>query len=196
MIQIVLADDHLVIRHELKRLLAQEPEWKVSAEAGDGLEAVRLVVELQPHVLVTDLALPGLHGLEVTRRVHRQSARTRVIVSSLHADEPYIRQALHNGALAYVRKDEVGQHLLPAIRSALAGNIYLSPSLAEMAARLVPRQRSQPVRGTYGSLNPQERFVLQLMAQGYTDAEIAWLGLQTQAELTALAAKTGLRTPS
>lgn len=133
MVHIVLVDDHSVVRQKLKLLLAQEPDWQVSAEAGDGLEAVRMVNELKPEVLVTDLALPSLHGLEVARRVHRESAGTRMVIVSIHADETYLRQALRHGVLGYVRKDEVGRHLLPAIRAVLLGNRYLSPALAELA---------------------------------------------------------------
>ena len=210
MIRIVLAEDHAAIRQKLKRLLAQESDWQVSAETGNGLEAVRLVSQFRPEVLVTDMGLPGLHGLEVVRRVHRNSSRTRVVVVSIHDDEQYVRQALRNGALAYVRKDEVGQRLLPAIHSALAGKCYLSSALAELAAS--PDTRQPQLRlDAYDSLKSRERSVLQLMAQGYADAEIALhlrlttalagrlrfflmrrLGLQTQADLTALARKMGL----
>lgn len=211
MITIILADDHLVIRQKLKRLLAQEPAWRVSAEAGDGLEAVRLTKEVKPDVLVTDLALPGLHGLQVTRRVHRQSLRTRIIVVSIHADEQYVRQAARNGALGYVRKDEVGQHLLPAIRSALAGKPYLSPSVVELAASPVTNREFQFAADTYESLNPRERSAFQLIAQGCTDAVLASrlrstlararllrarlmhrLSLQTHAEIAAFAREIGL----
>ena len=133
MIKVIFADDHLVIRQQLKRLLAREPEWQVSGEADDGLEAVRLAAELKPDVVVTDLALPGLHGLEVVRRVHWQSSSIHIVVVSIHVDEQYVRQALLNGALGFVCKDEVGRHLLPAIRATLAGKRYLSPSLRQMS---------------------------------------------------------------
>lgn len=211
MIRIVLAEDHAAIRQKLKRLLAQESNWQVSAETGNGLQVVRLVSQIKPDVLVTDLGLPGLHGLEVVRRVHRNSSRTRIVVASIHDDEQYVRQAVRNGALGYVRKDEVGRHLLPAIRSALAGKCYLSSSLAELAASPGTKQPSQLRLEAYDSLKSRERSALRLMAAGYTDAEIAShlqltatlagrlrfflmrrLGLQTQTELTALARKKGL----
>ena len=133
MIRIIFADDHLVVRQQLKRVLTKEPTWQVIGEAVDGIEAVRLAVELKPDVVVTDLALPGLHGLEVIKRIHRQSASIRIIAVSIHADEQYVRQAFSNGALGFVGKDEVGQHLLPAIRATLAGKRYLSPSLRQMS---------------------------------------------------------------
>ncbi|HTO04394.1 MAG TPA: response regulator transcription factor [Opitutus sp.] len=129
----LFADDHLVVRQQLKRLLAKEPGWQVIGEADDGIEAVRLVSALKPDVVVTDLALPGLHGLEVIQRVHRQSSSIRIVVVSIHADEQYVRQALSNGAMAFVSKDEVGQHLLPAIRATLAGKRYPSPSLRQLS---------------------------------------------------------------
>jgi DNA-binding NarL/FixJ family response regulator len=148
MIRVVLADDHRLVRQKLKRLLGREAGWQVVAEAADGLQAVRLVRQLKPDVLVTDLTLPGLHGLQVMRRVHRQSLRTRIVVVSIHDDEQYVRQALRNGALGYVRKEEVGQHLLPAVRSALAGERYLSPSFAELASLPAAKPRCRGSPGT------------------------------------------------
>ena len=136
MVRILLAEDHSVMRQRLKRLLGGDPEFQLVAETGDGLEAVRLAVDLTPDVLVTDLAMPGLHGLEVTRRVREQAPRTRIVIVSIYADEPYVVEAFRNGALAFVRKDESGRHLIPAIRAVLAGRRYLSPSLADFASRL------------------------------------------------------------
>jgi two-component system, NarL family, response regulator NreC len=218
MINIILADDHQVIRQKIRHLLAQEPAWQVSAETDDGLEAVRLVKELKPDVLVTDLAMPGLHGLQVMRRIQRQSPRPRVVVVSIHDDEQYVRQALRNGALGYVRKEEVRQHLLPAIRSALLGNVYLSPSLAEMAPLPAGKRRSSPAPDADGaskSLSPRDRSFLLLVSQGYTDTEIAFhlrltiaraehlrsqlmrrLHLRTDVELATLVSKLGLAEPA
>ena len=133
MIQIILAEDHRVIRQQLKLILARQPDWNVAGEADDGLEAVRLTAELKPDVLITDLALPGLHGLEVIRRVREQSASTRIVVVSIHVDEQYVRQALLDGGFGYVCKEEAGQHLVPAIRAALEGKRYLSPMLPELS---------------------------------------------------------------
>lgn len=147
MIKIIIVDDHLVVRQQLKRLLATEPDWQVSGEADDGLKAVRLAAELKPDVVVTDLALPGLHGLEVIVRIHRQSSAIRIVVVSIHADEQYVRQALLNGALGFVGKDELGRHLLPAIRATLVGRRYLSPALRQMSdaefAALVRQRRAE-----------------------------------------------------
>lgn len=130
MTSVLLVDDHPLIRQTLRRLLIQESDWQVIAEAEDGLAAVQLNDTWRPDVVVTDLTLPGLSGLQVIRRIHEQSRRTRIIVVSSHVDEPYVRQALSNGASGYVAKDEAGRHLLPAIRASLQNVRYLSPSLA------------------------------------------------------------------
>jgi DNA-binding NarL/FixJ family response regulator len=139
---VLLVDDHPLIRQTLRRLLVREPDWQVIAEAEDGLAAVQLNDMFRPDVVVTDLTLPGLSGLEVIRRIHEQSRRTRIIVVSSHVDEQYVRQALSNGASGYVGKDEAGRHLLPAIRAALQNALYLSPSLAGNVGPLDRRSAS------------------------------------------------------
>ncbi len=108
-------------------MLAQHPEFEVIGEAGDGLAALELVTQLRPDLLICDLSMPGLHGLEVTRRTRSASAGTRVIVLSVHADEPYLVQALGCGASGYVLKSAGSEHLFSAIDAALHGLRYLSP---------------------------------------------------------------------
>ena len=124
---IILADDHPSVRNGLKKLLTQHPGFDVVGEAGDGLAAIELVTRLRPDLLICDLSMPGLHGLEVTRRALAASTGTRVIVLSVHADEPYLVQALGCGASGYVLKSASSDHLLDAIRAALSGGRYLSP---------------------------------------------------------------------
>jgi len=211
MARILLAEDHSEMRQRLKRLLAQEPEFQLVADTGDGLEAARLTLELTPDVLVTDLAMPSLHGLEVTRRVRQQAPHICIVIVSIHADEPYVVEAFRQGARGYVRKDEVGRHLVPAIRAVLAGKPYLSPSLADLAAQLTNGRSFRAEPAPVASLRYRNRSVLQLAAQGYTDAEIAFylklasdqaarlrarlmrnLGLRTHAELIAFARNNGL----
>jgi DNA-binding NarL/FixJ family response regulator len=211
MIRVVLADDHRLVRQKLKRLLGGEAGWQVVGEAADGLQAVRLVRQLKPDVLVTDLTLPGLHGLEVTRRVHRHRAPTRIVVVSIHADEAYVRQALRHGARAYVHKDEVGRHLLPAIRAVLKGARYLSPALAALTVRPAKRKAGPDAAAPSEAFDRRARALLQLAAQGCTDREIAFhlrltesgaarlrlrlfrrLGARTEEEFIALARKLRL----
>ena len=124
---IVLADDHPSVRCGLKRVLAQHPEFEVVGEAGDGLAALALINNLHPDLLICDLSMPGLHGLELTRRTRSASAGTRIIVFSVHADEPYLVQALGCGASGYVLKSASSVHLFNAMRAALNGLRYLSP---------------------------------------------------------------------
>jgi DNA-binding NarL/FixJ family response regulator len=130
MITIALAEDHHLVRQGFKLVLTAESDFKLVGEAADGLEAVQLVQKKLPNVLLLDLMIPRLHGLEVTRQVHRDSPGTKVIILSMHADEPYVMEALRNGALGYVLKDCTAADLVLAVRTVVAGRRYLSPVLA------------------------------------------------------------------
>jgi len=123
----VLADDHGVVRESLKKLLAQESDLHLIGESGDGLEVFEMVKRLQPDVLVTDLMMPGLNGLEVIRRVRLACPDTRIVAVSVNTDDPYVEGAFTCGANAYVLKAACGRHLIPAVRAALAGERYISP---------------------------------------------------------------------
>ena len=133
MINIVLADDHHVVRQGLRALLVAEPDFKVVGEASDGLEAVRLVDSVKPDVLVVDLMMAGLNGLEVTRQVSRLSPKTRIVILSMYGNEAYVLEALRAGAKAYVLKESTTGELVLAIRQAAAGHRYLSLPLSENA---------------------------------------------------------------
>jgi CheY-like chemotaxis protein len=124
---VVLADDHPSVRNGLKRLLAQQEDFAVVGETGDGLEALALVTLFRPTLLICDLSMPGLHGLELTRTVRAVCPATRVVILSVHADEPYPVRALELGASGYVLKSASSGHLLAAIRAAARGERYLSP---------------------------------------------------------------------
>jgi CheY-like chemotaxis protein len=128
---IVLADDHAVVRQTLKRLLNQQADLHLVGESSNGLETLSLVKQFQPDLLVTDLMMPGMNGLEVTRRIRLSYPGTRIVVVSVNADEPYVTGAMRCGANAFVLKTSCGRHLLPAVRAVLAGESYLSPPLRE-----------------------------------------------------------------
>ncbi|MBI2875306.1 MAG: response regulator transcription factor [Candidatus Tectomicrobia bacterium] len=208
---IVLVDDHPVVRQGLRALLEAEPGFRVIGEAGEGVEAVQLVERLQPDVLVLDLMIPGLNGLEVTRQVSRRSSRTRVVILSMHANEAYVLEALRNGALGYVLKDAGATELLRAVREVAAGRRYLSPPLSERAIEIYVQKTDAAPLDLYETLTTREREVLQLAAEGYSATEIAdrlsissrtvethranlmrKLGLRTQTDLIRYALRRGI----
>ncbi len=213
MITIVLADDHQVVRKGIRALLEMEPDFQIIGETGDGLEAVQLTIRLRPDVLVLDLMMPGLNGIDVTRQVTRQVPQTRVVLLSMYAGEDYVLEALRNGASGYVLKDASISELIQAIREAVAGRRYLSPPLAERAIDAYVRQTQESALDPYETLSDREREVLHLAAEGLTSAEIAErlslsprtvethrssmmrkLGLRTQTDLVRYAIRKGIIT--
>lgn len=170
---IVLADDHHIVRQGLRSLLEAEPDFSVVGETGDGLETAQLVERLQPHVLVLDLMMPGLSGLEVTRRVSRRSPQTRIVILSMHADEAHVLEALRVGAAAYVLKESTAAELVRAVREAAAGRRYLSPPLSERAIEAYVQKAESTALDPYERLTAREREVLHLVAEGHTNTQIA-----------------------
>ena len=132
-ISILLVDDHAILRQGLNALLAKEPDFEVIAETGDGLEALELAERLQPDIIVLDLELPGLKGLEVLRQIQQRNPNIHVVVLSMYAKEAYVLEALRYGALAYVLKGSDANELIQAIRYAVHESRYLSPPLSEQA---------------------------------------------------------------
>ena len=130
-LKVLLADDHSVMRQTLKKLLTQQADIQLVGETDNGLETLSLVKQLQPDLLVTDLMMPGLNGLEVTRRIRLSFPSTLVVVVSVNCDEPYVAGAFRCGANAFVLKSSCGRHLIPAVRAVLAGHRYVSPPLSE-----------------------------------------------------------------
>jgi two-component system, NarL family, response regulator NreC len=173
-IRIILAEDHHLVRHGLRLLLEQEKGFCLVAEAKDGLEAVQLTLQHKPDVLVLDLMVPRLHGLEAIRQVRRDCPRTRILVLSMHADEPYVVEAMRNGALGYVLKDGTADELVKAVRDVRAGKRYLSPALTRRTLTDHLRRSSGEIQvDLYETLTNRERLVLQLAAGGLTSSQIA-----------------------
>lgn len=212
MTTIILAEDHQMVREALRLLLEAQPDFHVLAETGDGLEAVQLVEKHKPDVLVLDMMMPGLSGLEAARAAKRLSPATRAIVLSMYDAESYVVESLQAGAAGYVLKKSSSQELVFAIRQALAGHVFLSPSLNERAIQAYI-QRSQAARGDdpYETLTPREREIFQLAAEGLNNPQIAErlslsartvemhrghlmkkLGLKSQTELVKYAVKRGM----
>jgi two-component system, NarL family, response regulator NreC len=130
MTKIVLADDHQVVRRGIKTLLSTESDFDIIGEAGNGLETVDLVTKLQPDILVLDLGMPGINGLEVTRQLDKSSPGTGILVLSMYNNQAYVTEALLCGARAYIVKEASSEELVPAIREVIAGHRYLSASLS------------------------------------------------------------------
>lgn len=209
--QILLADDHQVIIDGLKALLSGEPDMEVIGQATDGLQVVPKVLELKPDVLVLDLMMPGLGGLEVARQMKERAPSTKVIVLSMHANDAYVVEALRNGASGYVLKQAEARALVDAIRAVSAGGRYLSPPLSEEKLERWEMDAKAAPFDPYDTLSTREREVLQLAAEGLTSAAIGErlaigkrtvethranlqrkLGVKTQADLVRFAVKKGL----
>ena len=173
MVTILIADDHDVVRLGLRRLLEAESDLAVVGEVADGLQAVAEVERLRPDVLILDLMMPGLNGVEVIRQLSKRVPATRIVVLSMHANEAYVVEALRNGASAYVLKGSAGVDVVEAVRAALNGEQFLSPPLSGGAIQAYIEKAKRSAADAYDSLTTREREVLQLGAQGRTNAEIA-----------------------
>jgi len=172
MITLVLADDHPVVRAGLRALLSAEADFSLVGEAAEGRQALALVERCKPRVLVVDLMMPGLSGLEVTRQVSRKWRETAVVVLSMHASVAYVAEALRNGACAYVLKSSSSADLVAGIRSAAEGCRFLSPPLSlEKVEEYLEEVQEQP-GDRYQTLTLREREVLPLAAEGKSSAEI------------------------
>lgn len=172
-VSVVLADDHQIVRDGLRALLRVVPEFELVGEAADGRQALKLVNDLKPDVLVADLMMPRLGGFEVTRNVRRRYPKTRVVVLSMHADVPYVLEALRAGAIGYVLKDAGADELIAAIRAAAANQRYLSPPLSESALGDYTRRGQDPPSDPFETLTAREREVLRLTADGHSGSAVA-----------------------
>lgn len=210
-IKIVLADDHRIVREGLHALLESEPDFNVIGETGDGLQALNLIKNLDPDVVVLDLMMPGLNGLEVARQVTKQAHHPKIIILSMYDDEGFVLEALSNGVVAYVLKDAGSADLVQAIREVSEGHRYLSPPLSDRAIEVYEQMTKARTTDKYETLTTREREVLHLSAEGHTNSEIAdrlgisvrtaethrsrlmnKLGIHNQADLTRYALRRGI----
>ncbi|MCB0213510.1 MAG: response regulator transcription factor [Anaerolineae bacterium] len=173
-ISIVLADDHHIVREGLKTILGALPDFQIVGEADDGLQVGAVVERLKPDVLVLDLMMPGLNGLEISRQVRRNTPQTQIVVLSMHANEAYVAEALAAGAAAYLLKRSTSDELANAIREAVAGRRYLSPPLSDrLIDAYIRKLEAEEEDDPYTTLTPREREVLHLAAEGATNNQIA-----------------------
>jgi two-component system, NarL family, response regulator NreC len=168
-IHILLADDHAVVRQGFKMILAAQPDMEIVGEAGNGREALDLAGQLQPDVIVMDVAMPELNGIEATRRIADLSPRSRVLALSMHKDSVYVREILRAGARGYLLKDSISSDLLAAVRAIARGEGYLSPGVSDAVLNDYRRHVTDPIN----LLSSREREVLQMIAEGKTNKEIA-----------------------
>lgn len=170
---VLLADDHHLVRQGLRALLQTEPDLEVVGEAADGLEVLPLVERLRPQVLLLDLMMPGLNGLEVIRQVVQRAPRTRVLVVSMHADYAHVAECLRLGASGYVLKEAGQTVLVRAIREALAGRPFMGPPLSSAGLQSYRDQVKATPLDIYETLTTREREVLHLAAESATNQEIS-----------------------
>ena len=209
---IVIAEDHTILREGVKALLSPHPDLKVVGEAADGLEAIRCVQNHSPDMILLDLSMPRMTGLDAIREIKRLNADTKIVVLTVHNTEEYILSTLQAGADGYVLKDAHSTELMTAIRQVLEGHRYLSPGISgTIIDGLLEGKKESAIRSAWDTLTQREREILKLVAEGHKNKEISdllcisvktvekhranlmdKLGLHNVASLTALAAEKGL----
>ena len=175
-IRILLADDHSILREGLRMLLDRQDEFAVVGDASNGREAVEMAEKHDPDVVIMDLAMPGLNGIEATRRIIARSPRTAVVILSMHSDESYILRSLKAGARGYLLKDSLKADLLDAVRAAVRARSFFSPKVSQVLKEdYVNELEARGAEDTWELLTDREREILQLVAEGKTNKEIAAL---------------------
>jgi DNA-binding NarL/FixJ family response regulator len=176
MIRVILADDHHLVRRGIRALLEQADDISVIGEAEDGQEAVELVEQLKPDVLIIDIAMPRMNGIQATQRVRVLGLATQVVILSMHSRPTLVRQALRNGARGYLLKNSITEELLLAVRAASRRETYLSPEISGIVVDdFLTHQADVEKSGLFDQLTPREREIVQLIAEGYTNNGIARL---------------------
>ena len=173
MTTIFLADDHAIVRRGLRTMLENEPGFSVVGETGGGLETIRMVSELKPDVLVLDIMMDDVSGIEVARQVTKNSPRTAIVILSMYSSKGYILEALQAGARGYVVKKSATTELVQAVHEVVVGRRYLGQYVSDVVVNAYLEKAETGTADPYDSLSSREREVLHLAAHGYTNAEIA-----------------------
>jgi two-component system, NarL family, response regulator NreC len=173
-IRILLADDHVVVRDGLRALVEKQPDMTVVGEAADGRDIVRLAEEQAPDVIIMDIAMPNMNGIEATRRIVASNPRTAIVILSMHQDESYVLRSLKAGARGYLLKDSVRGDVVEAIRSVAQGRSFLTRKVSRVLQEdYVREMERRGLEDSYDLLTDREREILQLVAEGRTNKEVA-----------------------
>lgn len=208
--RIVLADDHPIVLSGLRNLLSQERDFKLVGEATSGAEALKIIRESKPDLVVMDISMAEPNGIAVSRRIGQELPSVKVLILTLHEDRAYLQQAIDAGVGGYLLKRSAAENLVPAIRAVITGGLYVDPAIANRLFESAPKQGGGLRDGRLPELTEREESVLKLVAQGYTNKEVAArlgvgvksvetyksrgvekLGLKTRAELVRYAAVQG-----
>jgi DNA-binding NarL/FixJ family response regulator len=175
-LRILIGDDHTVVRQGLCKILEEQPAWEIVAQTSDGREAVQQALSLEPDVVILDIAMPLLNGIEATRQIVRRLPNTAVLILSMHADEAYITRAVQAGARGYLLKDSADTDLIRAVHAVSAGKSFFSPAVAKvMLDDYVRHLADKGIVDRYDALSEREREILQLIAEGHSNKAIAEL---------------------
>lgn len=172
-IRIVLADDHGIFVAGLRALLEKQPDMDVVGDVGNGRDAVNMVLDKKPHVVVMDLSMPGMNGIEATRQILAKQPQTKVLCLSMHAERRLVAAVLDGGASGYLVKECALEELIRAVRTVMDGQIYLSPSVAGSIVADYTARRTEDGTAAFEVLTDREREVLQLLAEGHSAKDIA-----------------------
>lgn len=172
-IKVLLADDHTILREGIRSLLENEPDIEVIAEAEDGHQAVKIATQQKPDVILMDIAMPRLNGLEATSQIKKINPDAKILILTMHDSEEYIRKALASGAMGYILKDAASRELLNAIRAVYRGEAVLSPAITRLVIEDYLRWGDLKIEEPDDNLSEREREILQLIAEGNTNKQIA-----------------------
>jgi DNA-binding NarL/FixJ family response regulator len=174
-VRILLADDHTIVRQGLARLLEEQANFKVVGEATNGQTAIDQACALKPDIVIMDIAMPRMNGIEAAKRIRKQSPKTKILILSMYSHEHYIHELLETGVSGYLLKDSSGREIIKAIRSAMKNETVLSPSISKVLAEkcLLPNRKSTSLAERYNQLSNREREVLQLIGEGQSTRQIA-----------------------
>ena len=173
-IKVILADDHKIMRDGLKSMLEKQRDIEIIAEASDGRTTVELAIKLKPDVIIMDVAMPDMNGIEATRQIIKKSPKIKVVALSMHSDKQFILEMLNAGASGYLLKDCAFHELINAIHSVASNRSYLSPEIADAMIKEYKHVISKESLSVFSLLTSRERQVLQLIAEGKTTKEIAY----------------------